>query len=174
MAGESLTSTSAPDPNPNPPSWQHDAACAQVGGDWWFPEPHSHIPAPVIDICAACPARRSCLIFALSTDVLHGVWAALSPGEVWGLRQRVLAGEPVAAVISEGLTLGDSRRHDGVTVYYRSAPSNPAAGEVARQARTVTEMIIAAETGTADDTGEPTAAELAEAQQLLDSLPPAA
>jgi hypothetical protein len=59
-------------------------------------------------------------------------------------------------------------------VYYRSAPSNPAAGEVARQARTVTEKIIAAETDGSDDTSEPTAAELAEAQQLLDSLPPAA
>ncbi len=158
----------------NTPYWHQDAACAQVGGDWWFPEPHSHIPAPVIDICAACPARRSCLIFALSTDVLHGVWAALSPGEVWTLRQRVLAGEPVASVIREGLTLGDARRQHGATVYYRSAPSNPAAGEVARQARTVTERIIAAETDLVDEPTEPTADELAEAQQLLDSLPPAA
>jgi WhiB family redox-sensing transcriptional regulator len=166
--------TSAPGavPATGTPSWQHDAACAQVGGDWWFPEPHSHIPEPVIDICAGCPARRSCLIFALSTDVLHGVWAALSPAEVWALRQRVLAGEPVAAVIREGLTLGDARRRGGATVYYRSAPSNPAASEVARQARTVTERIIAAQT--TDDPNEPTAAELAEAQQLLDSLPPAA
>jgi len=172
--GEPLTSAPATSSEANTPFWHHDAACAEVGGDWWFPEPHSHIPAPVIDICAACPARRSCLIFALSTDVLHGVWAALSPGEVWTLRQRVLAGEPVAAVIREGLTLGDVRQQDGATVYYRSAPSNPAAGEVARQARTVTEKIIAAETDGSDDANEPTAAQLAEAQQLLDSLPPAA
>jgi hypothetical protein len=45
---------------------------------------------------------------------------------------------------------------------------------VARQARTVTEKIIAAATDVAEDTGEPTADELAEAQQLLDSLTPAA
>ena len=154
----------------NTPPWHFDAACAQVGGDFWFPEAHSHIPSPVIDICAGCPARRSCLVFALSTDVLHGVWAALSPGEIWALRQRVLAGEPVTAVIRAGMRVGDARQADSSTVYYRSAPSNPAAGEVARQARTVTEKIIAAATDVVDDSGEPTAAELAEAQQLLDTL----
>jgi WhiB family transcriptional regulator, redox-sensing transcriptional regulator len=158
------------------PSWQHDAACAQVGGDWWFPEPHSHIPAPVIDICATCPARRSCLIFALSTDVLHGVWAALSPGEVWALRQRVLAGEPVATVIRAGLRLGDARQQDSSTVYYRSAPSNPAASEVARQARTVTERIIAAaadEVDGSDQAEGPTVADLVDVERLL-TWPPAA
>jgi WhiB family redox-sensing transcriptional regulator len=168
-AATTITDTSAP-------SWQHDAACAQVGGDWWFPEPHSHIPAPVIDICATCPARRSCLIFALSTDVLHGVWAALSPGEVWALRQRVLAGEPVATVIREGLRVGDARQQDSSTVYYRSAPSNPAAGEVARQARTVNERIIAEAVDALaemDELDGPTAAELADMQRLL-TWPPAA
>jgi WhiB family redox-sensing transcriptional regulator len=158
----------------NTPLWHYDAACAQVGGDFWFPEAHSHIPPSVIDICAGCPARRSCLIFALSTDVLHGVWAALSPGEIWALRQRVLAGEPVAAVIREGLRLGDARRRDSSSVYYRSAPSNPAAGEVARQAQTVTAKIVAAATGRVDDAGQLSAAELADAQHLLDSFIPAA
>lgn len=158
------------------PSWQHDAACAQVGGDWWFPEPHSHIPSSVIDICATCPARRSCLIFALSTDVLHGVWAALSPGEVWALRQRVLAGEPVVTVIREGLRVGDARQQDSSTVYYRSAPSNPAASEVARQARTVNERMIAEAIDLLEEMDEldgPTAAELADMQRQL-TWPPAA
>lgn len=173
--GSPATAETASSATPaSPPSWHYDAACAQVGGDFWFPEAHSHIPPPVIDICAGCPARRSCLIFALSTDVLHGVWAALSPGEVWALRQRVLAGEPVTAVIRAGMRVGDARQRDSSSVYYRSAPSNPAAGEVARQAQTVTEKIIAAATDVADDAGEPTPTELAQAQQLLDSFTPAA
>lgn len=165
-AGQPLTSAKS-----SARSWHHDAACAQVGGDWWFPEPHSHIPSPVISICVACPARRSCLIFALTSDVLHGVWAALGPGEVWSLRQRLLAGEPVAAIIDEGLTLGDARERDSAAVYYRSAPSNPAAGEVARQTRAVTELIMGAGIDTDDE--EPTAADLAEVEQLL-TWPPAA
>lgn len=165
-AGEPLTSRKS-----SARSWHYDAACAEVGGDWWFPEPHSHIPSPVINICVACPARRPCLIFALTTDVLHGVWAALSPGEVWSLRQRLLAGEPVAAIIQEGLTLGDGRQDDNATVYYRSAPSNPAAGEVARQTRALTELIMAADVD--DDDPEPTAADLAAVEWLL-TWPPAA
>lgn len=170
MGSPATAETASSAVSTNTPSWHYDAACAQVGGDFWFPEAHSHIPSPVIDICAGCPARRSCLIFALSTDVLHGVWAALSPGEIWALRQRVMAGESVAAVIRAGMRLGDNRRRDSSTVYYRSAPSNPAASEVARQARTVTEKIIAAATDVADELGEPTPAELDEAQQLLDAL----
>jgi hypothetical protein len=72
------------------------------------------------------------------------------------------------------MRVGDARQRDSSSVYYRSAPSNPAAGEVARQAQTVTEKIIAAATDVADDAGEPTPTELAQAQQLLDSFTPAA
>jgi len=97
-------------PTPGSARWRDQAACGQVGGDWWFPEPNENIPAPVLRICGHCPVRPACLKFALSTDELHGVWAALDPAELWELRERIAAGEPVPAVLADALAVGDQRR----------------------------------------------------------------
>jgi WhiB family transcriptional regulator, redox-sensing transcriptional regulator len=126
---------------PHPPGWHRDAACAQVGGDWWFPEPHERIPAAVLRVCADCPARRACLLFALQNDVLHGVWAALNPAELWALRQRILADEPASAVIDAGMDLGTARRDTDDLVVYRSAPWNPPLIELDRQLKGVRSAI---------------------------------
>ena len=126
------------------PAWHQDAACAQVGGDWWFPEdPHERISGPVLRICADCPVRRSCLLFALSVDVLHGVWAGMVPAELWALRQRVLDGEPAASVVADGLATGDARRTNRDGVAYRAAPWNPALGDLDHQIELVARWMVA-------------------------------
>jgi WhiB family redox-sensing transcriptional regulator len=124
------------------PAWHHDAACAQVGGDWWFPESHEHIPASVFRICGGCTARPACLLFALSVDVLHGVWAGLVPAEMWELRQRVLDGEQAATVITEGLATGDSRRTTHERIAYRAAPWNPGVAELDHQTEIVAQWAV--------------------------------
>jgi hypothetical protein len=136
------------------PAWHQDAACAQVGGDWWFPDdPHERISGPVLRICADCPVRRSCLLFALSVDVLHGVWAAMVPAELWALRQRVLDGEPAATVVADGLATGDARRANREGIAYRAAPWNPALGDLDHQIELVARWSVTATDDVAYEAG---------------------
>jgi len=125
------------------PAWQHDAACAHVGGDWWFPEPHARIPDRVLAICAGCPVRRACLCFALGTGVRHGVWAGLNPAELSDLRQRILDGRPADEVIVSGLQRGERSR---AAVYNTAAPCPPpGAAELAHETTLVANAIAVVE-----------------------------
>lgn len=64
--------------------WRDDAACAQVGGDEWFPELGStnHRAKAV---CDGCTVREACLQYALDNNETWGVWGGLSPTERRGL-----------------------------------------------------------------------------------------
>ena len=57
--------------------WMDRAACAQVGGDMWYPEQGESVE-PAKQVCARCPVKAECLDFALETGDRWGVWGALS------------------------------------------------------------------------------------------------
>ena len=58
--------------------WQDDAACAEVGGDFWFPEVgNSRAVAAARAICADCPVRVECLRAALDNGESFGIWGGL-------------------------------------------------------------------------------------------------
>jgi WhiB family redox-sensing transcriptional regulator len=163
------------------PAWPEQAACAEVGGEWWFPEPHSRVPPAVLRICAGCPVRAHCLAFALSRDVPHGVWAGLTAGEVWSLRDELAAGRRPAEVVAASLALTAARGSAAdQAVYYSPAPDRSSPGALPYQARRHRRVSSARETSHHANTWElldlpePTAAQLAEAEALLDSVSPAA
>ena len=58
------------------------ALCAEVGGDWWFPEPGASMTdiARAKDVCDRCELRQACLAYATEATDGHGV---LIPG-IWG------------------------------------------------------------------------------------------
>jgi WhiB family transcriptional regulator, redox-sensing transcriptional regulator len=63
-----------------PPRWQDDALCAQVGGDIFFPEKGQ----PVRDakaLCDRCPVQAACLEDALARDERFGIWGGKSERE---------------------------------------------------------------------------------------------
>ncbi len=65
--------------------WRDRALCAQVGGDYWFPEGTS--PAHTAkQICASCPVRVKCLNYALENNETEGVWGGKSPRERQAMR----------------------------------------------------------------------------------------
>ncbi len=68
----------------NRDNWRDYAACAEVGGDAWFPEKGEPIGA-ARNICLnVCPVRAECLDEALSnpsTHGRHGVWGGTSERE---------------------------------------------------------------------------------------------
>ncbi|MGW1895388.1 WhiB family transcriptional regulator [Streptomyces sp. NPDC002004] len=66
-------------------AWQ-EALCAQVGADFFFPEPGSSV-RDAKRVCALCPIRTACLDYALAHDERFGVWGGLSEKERLGLRR---------------------------------------------------------------------------------------
>ena len=61
--------------------WMDDAACAEVGDDFWFPEKGTSATIAK-RICAGCPVRSECLEYALEHDPRFGIWGGL------GVRER--------------------------------------------------------------------------------------
>lgn len=75
--------------------WRADAACAQIGGNLWYPEKGE----PTRDakrICAGCPVRSDCLDYALAIEATtgrgwvgrYGVWGGLTAQERKALTRR--------------------------------------------------------------------------------------
>ena len=67
------------------PDWRQLAACRHADPELFFPLSAS---GPSLDqitqakaICAGCPVRRQCLMFALDTRQGHGVWGGMSEEE---------------------------------------------------------------------------------------------
>lgn len=61
-------------------SWMIDAACAEVGGDVWFPEAGGSTAEAKL-VCAGCSVRAQCLEFALDKGFRFGVWGGMSERE---------------------------------------------------------------------------------------------
>jgi WhiB family redox-sensing transcriptional regulator len=66
--------------SPNDEEWKLDAACAEVGGDFWFPEAGGSTAEAKL-VCARCPATAACLEYALAIGARHGVWGGKSERE---------------------------------------------------------------------------------------------
>ncbi|GHH82535.1 transcriptional regulator WhiB [Streptomyces sulfonofaciens] len=67
-------------------AWQQQALCAQVGTDFFFPEPGSSV-REAKRICQLCQMREACLEYALTHDERFGVWGGLSEKERHDLRR---------------------------------------------------------------------------------------
>jgi Transcription factor WhiB len=75
------------------PSWHRQALCGGVDTAVFFPADEERSPARdrrervAKAICAACPVRQPCAVYALAHRELHGVWGGLSEND----RRRRLA-----------------------------------------------------------------------------------
>ena len=71
-----------------PLPWEIDAACAQIGGDLWFPYHYdaNSVELPV-SICNECPVRELCLDRAMQAEGgvpgrrRYGIFGGLMPTE---------------------------------------------------------------------------------------------
>jgi WhiB family redox-sensing transcriptional regulator len=57
--------------------WTKSAACAQIGGDFWFPE-KGDFANDAKQICSGCPVRAECLEYALDNKIQEGVWGGVN------------------------------------------------------------------------------------------------
>lgn len=64
------------------------AACRGYPVEWWVP-PRGTVHAEARAICARCPERDPCLVFALRTPGAEGIWGGMSPKDRKQIRKRV-------------------------------------------------------------------------------------
>ena len=70
-------------------NWREDAACLHADPDLFFPIASTGPAQDQIDqakrVCAACPVRRPCLMWALDQGV-SGIWGGTSEAERRAIR----------------------------------------------------------------------------------------
>lgn len=67
--------------------WMDLAKCGPDDGIKWFPEQgEAHLTIVAKKFCSDCPVRERCLKFALTNEIMQGVWGGKSPKE----RERLL------------------------------------------------------------------------------------
>jgi len=68
-----------------PRDWRLLAACRSADPDLFFPLSDSgqslEQAAKAKTVCARCEVRRQCLVFALVTGQVHGIWGGTSEQE---------------------------------------------------------------------------------------------
>ena len=79
--------------------WRSVAACRSADPDLFFPISDS---GPAVAqavtakaICATCRVRPECLVFALRTGQVHGIWGGTTEHERTAVRLRALSEQPV-------------------------------------------------------------------------------
>ena len=79
--------------NLTPETWTQEAACAEIGGDAWFPEPKDEATANRAKrICkTVCDVREQCLEYALRTRQRDGVWGGYTAKSLQAIRRRSAA-----------------------------------------------------------------------------------
>lgn len=64
----------------SPSSWRDKAACRGADSDVFFPE-RGESADPARQVCARCPVRQPCLVYAIDKGIAHGVWGGLAERE---------------------------------------------------------------------------------------------
>jgi WhiB family transcriptional regulator, redox-sensing transcriptional regulator len=72
-------------PVPALAGWQYWAACRGTDLTVFFPG-RGESAEPARQICASCPVRQTCLEFALSHGITHGIWGGLAERDRRALR----------------------------------------------------------------------------------------
>jgi WhiB family redox-sensing transcriptional regulator len=78
--------------------WRQAAACRSADPDQFFPisdsGPAREQLAKAKAICATCRVRRECLVFALGTGQVYGIWGGQSEHERAAVQRRTAIEQP--------------------------------------------------------------------------------
>ncbi len=81
-------------------SWRESAACRHADTELFFPIGSAGIATRETQraktICAGCPVRQPCLVFALVTGQEFGIWGGYDEGERRLLHRRWRESRPVS------------------------------------------------------------------------------
>lgn len=67
--------------------WRDEAICAQMDGDFWFPNDGDwHTAQRAIEVCNTCPVRENCLQYALDAGEREGIYGGKTPRQRMRIR----------------------------------------------------------------------------------------
>lgn len=74
------------------PRFYENPACAEVGGDFWFPEKSDGLMNTAemrmaISICGKCPHQSECAEWGIENED-HGIWGGLVPKKRYAIKLR--------------------------------------------------------------------------------------
>jgi WhiB family redox-sensing transcriptional regulator len=107
-------------PVPALAGWRYQAACRGADLSVFFPG-RGESAEPARQICAGCPVRQSCLDYALSHGITHGIWGGLTERDRRPLRVHHTAAarrkrdQAIAAAAAAGSTRAAISRAFGLT-----------------------------------------------------------
>jgi len=82
------------------PDWPGQATCVSVDPELWFPSEGGRTSRAVLEICAACPVRASCLATAV-VNVEDGIWGGVQAVPRSQARARIWRGADPLVVLDE-------------------------------------------------------------------------
>ena len=100
--------------------WRYRAACRSADLEVFFPG-RGESAEPARQICARCPVRQSCLDYAISHGLVHGIWGGMAERDRRALRSRYLGAArrerdaAIAAASDAGYTQAAIGRAFGLT-----------------------------------------------------------
>lgn len=68
--------------------WKQDAVCAQVSGDFWFPDKGQN-GGDAKKLCETCPVAEICLKYALEHGERFGIWGGKTERQRRKIEQRM-------------------------------------------------------------------------------------
>jgi WhiB family redox-sensing transcriptional regulator len=72
-------------------NWRDQAACLEVDGVDFFPDPADLAAISAAKaVCAGCPVAAECLTWAIETNQTEGIWGGHTPSERRRLKRRWL------------------------------------------------------------------------------------
>lgn len=89
------------------PDWHQQAACADLPGNRFYPDPRTRSQtgaAAAVEVCNGCRVRSSCRATALLRDE-HGVWGGTTVDDRDRMRTALAAGTSVDAVLIETIRI---------------------------------------------------------------------
>ena len=60
-----------------PERWMDDAACTEMDGEFWFPEPDWKPSVMALKVCEGCPVRARCLQYAMENRIEDGIYGGV-------------------------------------------------------------------------------------------------
>lgn len=89
------------------PGWHQQAACADLPGNCFYPDPRARTLAGVaaaVEACNGCPVRASCRAVALLRDE-HGVWGGATEADRDRMQTALCQGVSVDVVLDETIRI---------------------------------------------------------------------
>jgi len=93
------------------PNWTAGAECLSIDPELWFPEKGGSTSRAVLEICASCPVRASCLATAL-VDVEDGIWGGVEAARRGQARGQIGRGADPLVVVGELLDRAAATRSE--------------------------------------------------------------